>query len=122
MILVQAKGKEKLCSKNTNFFIPVPIAFTQIFSPVVDQHPIATTNVEPIADVDPVASGVVMDIPLRRSERMRRPVILDDYIVYLQEQEYDVSDVSDPTTYEEAIISPQSNFWIDAMKDEMTSM
>ena len=63
-----------------------------------------------------------MDIPLRRSERTRRPVISDDYIIYLQEQEYEVSDVSDPTTNKEAIISPQSNSWIDAMKDEMTSM
>ena len=26
------------------------------------------------------------------------------------------------TTYKEAIVSPQSNFWIDEMKDEMTSM
>ena len=33
-----------------------------------------------------------------------------------------MSDVSDPTTYKEAIVSPQSNFWIDATTDEMTSM
>ena len=33
-----------------------------------------------------------MDIPLRRLERARRPVILDDYIVYLQKHEYDVGD------------------------------
>ena len=33
-----------------------------------------------------------------------------------------MSDVSDPTTYKEAIVSPQSNFWIDATIDEMTSM
>ena len=33
-----------------------------------------------------------------------------------------MSDVSDPTTYKESISSPQSNFWIDAMKYEMTSM
>ena len=63
-----------------------------------------------------------MDIPLRRSERARRLAISDDYIVYLQEHGYDVGDVSDPTTYKESIGSPQSNFWIDAMKDEMTSM
>ena len=30
--------------------------------------------------------------------------------------------VSNLTTYKEAIISPQSNFWINTMKDEMTSM
>ena len=63
-----------------------------------------------------------MDIPLRRSERARRLVISYDYIVYLQEREYDVGDVSDLTTYTEAIFSPQSNFWIDVMKYEMTSM
>ena len=33
-----------------------------------------------------------------------------------------MSDVSDPTTYKETIVSPQPNFWIYAMKDEMTSM
>ena len=63
-----------------------------------------------------------MDIPLRRSERALKRAILDDYIVYLQEHEYNVGDVSDLTTYKEAIVSPQSNFWIDAMKDEMTSI
>ena len=51
-----------------------------------------------------------MDISLRRSKRARKPAILDDQIVYLQEYEYDVGDVSDPTTYKEAIVSPQSNF------------
>ena len=40
----------------------------------------------------------------------------------MQEHEYDVGDVSNSTTYKEAIISPQSNFRIDVMKDEITSM
>ena len=31
-------------------FIPVPIAFTSIVSPVVYQHPIATFDNEPIYD------------------------------------------------------------------------
>ena len=59
--------------------------------------------------MDPVALDVAMDIPLR-SERACRPAILDDYFVYLQEREYDVGDVLDPTTYKEAIFGPQSNF------------
>ena len=63
-----------------------------------------------------------MDITFRRSERAHRLIISDDYIVYLQEHEYDMGDVTDPTTHKEAIGSPQSNFWIDEMKDEMTSM
>ena len=63
-----------------------------------------------------------MNIPLRRSERAYRPTISNDYIVNLQEHEYNVGDVSYPTTNKEAIVSPQSNFWIDAMKYEMASM
>ena len=42
--------------------------------------------------------------------------------VYFQEHECDVDAVLDLTTYKETIVSPQSNFWIDAMIDEMTSM
>ena len=53
---------------------------------------------------------------------MRRLAISNDYTTYFQEHEYDVGDVLDPTTYKEVIASPQSNFWINAMKDEMTFM
>ena len=123
-----SQGPIEIVFKEHLVFIPMLIASTPISSPIVGQHPVATTDDEPIEDVDPIALDVdlvapyvVMDIPLRRSERARRPTISDDYVVYLQEHEYDVGDVSDPTTYKEAIVSPQSNFWIDAMKDEMTS-
>ena len=72
----------------------MPIASALISNPVVDQHQVATTDDEPIEDVDPVAPNVdlvaldvdlvapdvdlvaldvVMDIPLRRSERERSP-------------------------------------------------
>ena len=61
----------------------MPIASALISSLVVDHHPVATTDDEPIKDVYPIAPNVVMDIPLRRSERARRPAISDDYIVYL---------------------------------------
>ena len=64
-------------------FILVPIASSPISSPVVNQHPVATTNDQRIKDVDPVAPDVVMDIPLRRLERARRLAISNDYIIYL---------------------------------------
>ena len=53
---------------------------------------------------------------------MHRLAISDDYIVYLQEYKYDVGDVLDSTTYKEAIVRPQSNFWIYTMKNEMIFM
>ena len=91
----------------------MPIASALISSPVVDQHLVVIIDDEPIKDVDRispdvdlVASDVVMDIPLRKLERARRSAISDDYIVYLQEHEYDVGVVLDPTTYKEAIVSP----------------
>ena len=70
--------------------IPLPIASASISSPVVYYHPIATTDDELIEDVDPIAPdvdivtpNVVMDIPLRNSDRAHSPTISDDYIVYL---------------------------------------
>ena len=63
-------------------FILVSIVSASISSPVGDQHPEATTDDEPIEDVDPVAPNVdpvaldvAMDIPLRRSERAYKPII-----------------------------------------------
>ena len=68
--------------KEHPIFILVPIASAPISSLVIDQHSIATPDNEPIEDVDPVAPdenlvapNVVMDIPLRRSERAHRPSI-----------------------------------------------
>ena len=34
------------------------------------------------------------------------PAISDDYIVYLQKHKYDVSDLLDPSSYKEDIVSP----------------
>ena len=76
----------------------MPITSTLITSFILDHHLIATPDNEPIEEVDLEALDVVMDIPLRRLERERRPAISDDYIIYLQEHKYDVGDVSNPTT------------------------
>ena len=97
--------------KEHPIFIPVPIASSLISRPIVDQHPVATTDDEPTKDVAPVAPNVdivapdvVMDIPLRRLERARMPAISDDYIVYLSEHEYDVGDVSYLTTNKKLLV------------------
>ena len=85
-----SQGPREIVLKAHPVFIFVLIASTPISSTVVDQHLVATTDYEPIEDVDPVAldvdivaPDVVIDIPLRRSKRARRLAISDDYIVYL---------------------------------------
>ena len=126
---VTSLGLREIVFKEHLAFILMSIASTPISSPVVDQHPVATIDDEPIEDVysiapyvNIVAPNVVIDISLRRLEWEHRLEISYDYIVYLHEHKYDASDVSNPTTYKEAIVIPHSNFWIDVMKDEMTSM
>ncbi|RVW62328.1 Retrovirus-related Pol polyprotein from transposon TNT 1-94 [Vitis vinifera] len=70
----------------------------------------------------PVDDTAVNEVPLRISQRVRRPAISDDYMVYLQEHEYDGYDAFDPVTYQEAIHCPQFISWKEAMDDEMNSM
>ena len=64
--------------KEHPIFIHVSITFTPISSLVVDQHLIVTPNNEPIEEVDPEDQDVVMEIPLRMSERACRPIISND--------------------------------------------
>ncbi|WVZ82074.1 hypothetical protein U9M48_029381 [Paspalum notatum var. saurae] len=59
------------------------------------------------------------DVPVRRSQRVRKSAIPDDYEVYVSE---DIALEGDPTTYEEAMRSPDSSKWLAAMEDEMRSM
>ena len=56
-------------------FILSHITSAPITGPVVDQHLVATSDNEPIEEVDPEASDVVMYIPLRRLERACKPAI-----------------------------------------------
>ncbi|KAH9678145.1 Integrase catalytic domain-containing protein [Citrus sinensis] len=74
-------------------------------------------DIEPMTVVDDVT-----DVQLRRSERIRRPVIPDDYVVYLQEHDFDADSSSYPITFQEAISCSESSSWIHAMHDEMASM
>jgi hypothetical protein len=55
----------------------------------------------------------------KRSQRVIRSVIPDDYEVYNTE-EFHME--GDPTSYEEAMRSTHSSKWLEAMKDEMRSM
>ncbi|RVW84163.1 Retrovirus-related Pol polyprotein from transposon TNT 1-94 [Vitis vinifera] len=63
-----------------------------------------------------------VQVPLRRSTRERRSTILDDYVVYLQEHEFDIGLEDDPISVSQVKQSSNSEKWIKAMKDEMKSM
>ena len=62
-------------------------------------------------------------MPLRRSTRERRSAVPDDYIVFLQEHEFDIGAVEDdPINFCQALKSSKSQEWIDAMNEEIMSM
>ena len=64
----------------------------------------------------------VQPMPLRRSQRERRPALPDDYVVYSGEVDYEIREVIDPVTFLDAVHSPQYDKWNIAMKEEMLSM
>ncbi|KAI5347656.1 hypothetical protein L3X38_000543 [Prunus dulcis] len=59
---------------------------------------------------------------LRRSHRIRRPALTDDYFVYLQGAEHDINRTEDPMTFKQAMMSEKSENWWAAMKSELNSM
>ena len=98
-----------------------------------------------IADIDPVDQVANEEIPkfveqpieqqvdqqipqekdeatLRRSIRVRKSAIPNDYIVYLQELDYNIGAENDPETFSQAMSSKESKSWYSAMKEEMNSM
>ncbi|KAL0378491.1 UNVERIFIED_CONTAM: Copia protein [Sesamum radiatum] len=95
--------------------------------PQVDDHepvdpvvPHIPENVEQPIDQQALPENV--DATLRRSTRIKRSAIPSDYMVYLQESEFNVGAENDPETFLQAMISRESNLWYDAMKEEMNSM
>ena len=94
-----------------------------------------THHIEPVETRDPVVETAPNEVhqgsqvqdmaittPARRSTRERRSAIPPDYLVYIGEQDYDIGSVTDPITYEEVVSCPQSEMWLDAMRDEIQSM
>ena len=61
-------------------------------------------------------------VVLRRSQRERRFVILDEYVVYLQESDFDIGSSKDLISFSQALESVDSTKWMNSMKDELKSM
>jgi len=87
----------------------------------IDQvdHEIPKNDEQPAEQHDPKEN---VDTTLRKSTRVRKSTILSDYIVYLQEFDYNIGAENDPETFDQAMSCKDSNLWYDAMKDEMNSM
>jgi hypothetical protein len=110
---------------------PTVVSDTVAPAPVVSPSvPTIDENVEPVFQ-DPLEPLVEhqeeQQLPhiapnnetFRRSQRVRRSAIPEDYEVY-ETEEYHMED--DPTTYEQAMRSDQSEKWLEAMRDEIKSM
>ncbi|CAL9133113.1 unnamed protein product, partial [Musa textilis] len=59
---------------------------------------------------------------LRRSTRNKRSAIPSDYVVYLQESDYNIRAKNDPETFSQAMSCKESDLWYNAMKEEINSM
>ncbi|RVW60458.1 Retrovirus-related Pol polyprotein from transposon TNT 1-94 [Vitis vinifera] len=85
-------------------------------------------NVEQQINDQSLSNEIITDEPimeepqqstLRRSQREHRPVISDDYVVYLQEFDYDIGTSKDSVSFSQAIGCSDFDKWIDAMNDEL---
>ncbi|GKD10727.1 hypothetical protein Tco_1190412, partial [Tanacetum coccineum] len=57
--------------------------------------------------------------PIRRSTRTRRPI--DQLCLYVDAEEHELGDLSEPANYKAALLDPESNKWLNAMNVEMQS-
>ena len=107
--------------------VQVPIPSTSL-SRVVVPHVVETHNNkeeqqinDPKVNNEPIVEQP-QEIIFKRSHRDRKSVISNDYVVYLQELENDLSIDNDQISFLEAINDDNSDKWLDAMKDELKSM
>ena len=98
---------------------------------IADIDPVDQVANEEIPEIveQPIEQQVDQQIPqendeaiLRRSTRVRKSVIPNNYIVYLQELDYNILVENDPEAFSQAMSSKESNSWYRAMKKEMNSM
>ena len=106
--------------------VQVPLTSTSTSSIVVPHVDEAHNDQEDQINDPEVNNEFVVEQPqeivLRISQREKKYVISDDYVVYLQELENDLSIVNDPVSFSEAINGNNSDKWLDVMKNEIKSM
>lgn len=56
---------------------------------------------------------------LKRSKRVRKPTISNNYVAYLQEYDFDICIVKDPVTFSQSMKSDNSSKLVDTMNDKL---
>ena len=103
----------------TRRFSLVSLAIMNDDEELVPQDPIETDATDEGEQQQPQIEDVPNVEAPRRSQRVRRSAIPDDYEVYNTE-EFQME--GDPTSFEEAMSSDNSSKWLEAMEDEIKSM
>jgi phosphopentomutase len=104
------------------------ITSNKIVGPIVVEQPnnIEQQINEPSLHNNMVTNEQMVEEPqgvaLRRSQRERRFAISDEYVVYLQEFDFDIGSSKDPISFSQALESVDSTKWMNAIKDELKSM
>jgi hypothetical protein len=104
--------------------VPTPIVSSPVAITNNGEEPVLQDSIETDAtDEGEQQQPQTEDVPnveaTRRSQRVRRLAIPDDYEVYNTE-EFQME--GDPTSFEEAMRSEHSSKWLKAMEDEIESM
>ena len=73
-------------------------------------------------NIPPAEINELRGIALSKPVRVRKPAISDDYLVYLQESDFDYGIDENPVSFSQAINSDKSDKWINAMKEELKSI
>ena len=69
-------------------------------------HQILENDEQPAEQHDPQEN---IDATIRKSTKVRKPIIPSDYIVYLQEFNYNIGVENDPETFDQTMSCKESN-------------
>nr|GEU34743.1 hypothetical protein [Tanacetum cinerariifolium] len=85
-----------------------------------DTHPSIDTSLHHEEDDLEMNEPQIYIIPIHRSTRIRHA--LDHMCLYVDAEEHELRDISEPTNYKAALLDPKSDKWLDAMNVKMQSM
>ena len=97
---------------------PMPITLNKIVVSIVFEQP---NNIQQQINELSLHTNMVTNeqmveepqgVALRRSQRERRSAISDEYVVYLQESNFDIGSITDPISLSQALKSVYSTKWM----------